>query len=360
MKVKSYLKSVFAVAISAVMLSGCYPTGETSLDSYAESAGIEELDEQAPGVEVNLTLPENTPKEVPVLRIKEKTFDYDYIKSIFIDGKTIVQHEEGNPQGRFFDAADDGTSIYVNKGEFNLRTETHSNDKIISSVFVKEINAEKVFTDVSLPSFSREDAVEKAKQLLDDLEISGVSEPDIYAVTPKNFNEFYKTYFEDESVPDFNENDGYYILNFEQWVEGLPITPAAINFPKDKLESFGDSRILIAVDENGYIRTDFMYVVDNDYELGENYEIKISAEEAVKRAILSFGTAPAENRKREITSCQLVYAPITVPDEDGVYTMYPVWRVAIEVTMNTDEPNNVHKTSKFFNAQTGNVIKMEN
>ena len=200
---------VLCILIS--LLTGCFPSGEPKRSSTPETStanntgtpdnsnggGVSEpaafaVPNDLEHVKLDIKPPENYPTELPVIRAKTATFDAEKVRSIFLDGKNIIE-ENGD---RCY--TDDGMSFIVRDHQIDYWAEhRYDNDDEKQLVYVIQstaaYDADSYYMrypniNSELEGFPRSEAKQRADELIEKLGIKYLGEPTIYAFTSEDVN----------------------------------------------------------------------------------------------------------------------------------------------------------------------------
>lgn len=368
MKTHKLARSFFAVAVLSFLLSGCYPTGEVSISNNssaskntAENGGSSQSGETQDTEEVeNLTvsveLPESWPNEVNAIDLSVKRWDDEAIKETLIGEKTISKTSQTPSDyypGEFiqvYDTEDDwrlilqsGSISFENRG---LLEKYHygSFQNVFDQVYVENDMPD------SLEGFSKSDAIEAVKELLDKLDITNVSEPDVYAISCEWATEFLREQSKQEPDVDYTrwtKDDEIYVLVFPLEYENVPLsTHWALIMGTDTFSQ--ETYIKATVSKQGVIELNCEGIFEEKYEKGEIKPIKVDAKTALSLLVSSYSKRVLD--PTTINKCRLVYFPCAVGENHVAYTYSPFWE--FEVLEETRSIGTLKKY-EYINAETG-------
>lgn len=371
-KGKNMNKSIKAVILFLLIcsLTGCFPTGELNMPSESvinsENTGNSNKDENisysAPRVieaflKIDVPLPDNYPTELPVLKATVREFDAEAVKAVFIDGKTIDKDDSQNGKTMLF--TDDGTSLYVDKGNITFITDAHlfdgENEKRSKSMMQQtaaEHAASKyldfIHTGDELDGFPRSEARERADELVKMLDIKYLGEPQIYAVTAEDSHNF------DENIV-LTKNEECYLVKYLTTYNGIPIPNedtevfvgtnnesswVNVILTKDKLVKFSCFNILESIEETG------------------TAQIKCSAETALSKLYDYYDMQIDEKRKKEkryeYDKMSFAYVSSNVDRKKGEYIYSPL--VCVSGGLLWGDPEDGVTINRFIDPVTGTVL----
>lgn len=339
-------KIKFFALIIAIMhsLTGCYPTGENSLpsngpggtsgsqgstDSLQTFSGA--VSEKFGNVELNYEISSDFPTQLPKIRLRQKVFDEELCKSVFLRDKTIAPPKEGMVDWVFYTTDDCMLAVGGDSLEF-------SDKKIINQLkhydyFATVRNKYCRVSNDQLKTYSSAEAIEHVNKLLDELGIENYEEPGVVTVTPEAANAFFeKTGAVKVSENDYsdtnkeyipwNEDDGLYILKYRFNYNGIDLCAANIKtLGTSRLIKGSDISVCVTKDGIKYVKTDAVYdVVSLDAGLVDlKYDAKYASDQLVER----YSKIAAVSEPTFFTECKPEYIPLDLDNGEVVFT--PAW-----------------------------------
>ncbi len=404
---KKHISTIAALSLSAVLLTGCQaiaepinivspnaapeapaiqPT-ETTLGSVESAVSSSEssiqtavssdtADKQtaAPRVTINVncTLPTDTPEQVAILKTKPFWFEDGLPEELLLKDVNYkwaeTRDNEYFPEIKtpIYDHAEEETLLLGYNGNqggdlFFRRYDEHMYGSLGSECGESGIY-DVSFTDSALDGFTPEEAVSKAKELLGQLGITtGLGTPEISAVKADKANEYlssHEWYNKDGSVCEWKEwtkDDEVYYITFPVEFNGIPVatsTSLSGGMTQNNFEVEG-TYIQMTVGRN-----EIMYV--NTYDLPaaetENIgtaEIKISAQQALDIFIEHHNAAEHSPSAFDLRDVSLVYA-VTKGEkycDTCEAVLIPMWKFESTYEWESDH-SNVH-VIEYVDAQTG-------
>ena len=193
-------KLLIIILMLTVMLTGCFPSGELKTSSEPDannknnvtsSENSDNSESSAPTapavpqdlehVKFNIELDSEYPTELPIIKAKIATFDFEEVKPIFLGDKNVTA--EGN--GIYY--TDDGVTFVVRNDIIAYHTDHYyDNDGEnrliyqIQSAAVKDVaryymNYPNVNSE--LEGFPRSEAIERANELVERVGLKYLGEP---------------------------------------------------------------------------------------------------------------------------------------------------------------------------------------
>lgn len=359
--------SKISVMLSAVMLTGCFPTGEVVIPDGG--LGMDELLAMAEGVEnlsLDLTLPADYPDEVPQVTVKVREWDNDRLREIFIDGKNIIEQYEYEsdlfPEETYYVYyTDDGYVCGFEPGHVFLRHNEKNNAgyDLFTSMFYY-YHCEDMLTADSLDGFPLSDATGRVNELLDNIGISNYSEPYVYAVSAEKANmwlekEAHKQkelWGEDTEVKTWGEENEAYILRYPLQYGYIPVETDTVTVKVNY--AYLDTYIEAIVTRDDIISLDCRGIYSEEYETGPVVSINWSPTDALSRLITDLSKAVITD-PLTFYDCRFVYAPTGIQD-DGSVILSPVWHFEYAKETEISAEDGGIKRVEYINAQTGNKI----
>lgn len=367
-------KRCFLIPLSlflAIVLSGCFPSGEISTPSDEKPEDIEstimQINTENDNLIIDVDLPENIPEKVEKLKVRWKSWNYERLDDLFIrgvDGLELIQdekNEDGSLDWRWYlsEAGDSVTygslgRLWVEAGE----PYKSYNYFALSEGAWATTPLEDYFTEDSISLFARGDALEKAKKTLSDAGINNLGEPLVYALIADKantyLNEKYKDLLDKEDnpmvIPTWTAENEAYVFEFGQEFNGVPLSrysvPGALSGTADDSETTHITMV-VGKDVNPLIWCEG--IIDEDYEIVGEAPVAVSPQSALKTVAERYAGLSIPNQITKICGCRLVYAP-SEQAEDGCLILNPFW----EFDIRYDRGRELETVSAtYINAQTG-------
>lgn len=366
------MKKSIKAAVSFLLicsLTGCFPTGELNESGNSkinsEITGNSNGNENDPNIlssipteienlKIDVSLPDNYPAELPIIKATLREFDAEAVKTLFIDGKAI--YEDNSRNGKIILETTDGASLFIGKGDITFISDSHlldgENDKRAKSK-MQQTAAEHVVTHYfnfphagdELEDFPRSEARERADELVKKLDIKYLGEPQIYAVTAEDSHNFdaeiiltkeeecylikYLTTYDDISIPEDN-NEVFADRSNHVSVVNVILT-------KDKLVKFLCHNIYGSIEETGTI------------------QIKCSAETALSKLYDYYDMQVDIKNRYEYDKIGFEYITSDTDFETGEFIYSPLLCVSGRCFYEV-EPDTGYSYSRYIDPVTGTVF----
>lgn len=358
-------------AALAVMMTGCFPTGEqSSLPSEntedIESA-ISKIDAENERLIIDLDIPENVPEKVEKLKVRWKSWDSERLDELFVQGVEGLEliEDEKNEDGslnwrRYRNEAGDSVT-YGSLGR--LWVETGEPYKSYNYFALSEgawatTPLEDYFTEESISLFARGDALEKAKKTLSDAGINNLGEPPVYALTADKANAYLNEKYgwqidkdgNERVIPTWTAVEEAYVLEFGLELNGIPLSRYFV--PGSLSGSSSDSEptyITMVVGKDCVPLIWCEGIIDDEYEVVGEAAVNVSPQSALRTVIERYNGLSIPNQITKICGCRLVYAP-SEQAEDGSLILNPFWEFDIRYDRGSELET---ISSTYINAQTG-------
>lgn len=401
---KKHITTIAALSLSAVLLTGCQaitepvnvispnaapeaplqPT-ETSLGSGDQSAGssavssiqtavssdFDERETSTPRVTINVncTLPTDVPEQVDVLKTKPFWFEPGLPEELLLTGENYEWEE--TRQNRYYPEIE--TPIYVHPedkllmlgyngnsgGDFYFnRYDDHLYGTVGNHCDYAAIEPVS-WTDSALDGFTPEEAISKARDMLGQLGITNLGEPNVVAVKADKANEWLgQTEWENKDGSkvewkEWTKDDEVYYLTFPIVFNNIPVATSGScsgGMTRNDFELDGTYvQVTVGRDEIKYINT--YDIPDAEVETAKTADISISAQQALD-ILTEHHTAEDFPIAINVNDVSLVYA---VSKNDKYFDtceafLVPMWK--FEMTYESTLGGDVCLV-EFIDAQTG-------
>lgn len=351
-------------------LTGCFPTGELSEPSSSAinsdvTASSDKNDsdlssytpKEIENLKINVPLPDSYPTQLPTIKATRRDFDAEAVKSLFIGGKTIAEDHSGD--GRINLDTTDGATLSVKNGDVTFIPDSHlfdGEDEKRAKSLMQQTAAEHVISRAfefphagnELEVFSRSEALERANEYIQALNIEYLGEPQIYAVTADDSHSFdeeivlnkedecylvkYLTIYGDISISETGSKVFPDVFNQESYVDVL--------LTKDKLVKFQCRNIFGSIEET------------------ETVQINCSAENALSK-LFDYYDMQAELKNRyEYDEMGFVYMTSDSDFETGEFIYSPLLRVSGRCFY-MQEPETGYTYYRYIDPVTGTVFNSD-
>lgn len=363
---KNVLKIISSISF-AIMLTGCFPTGEHSVTSNADLTALQARADKIDNLSLDLKLPENIPNELPELKLTARGWDEAKLKSLFLDGKTITEqyeypgwyNTEFGESYYLYETADNHSILYeTGRLSDNINDYEKYYKYGITSIasLTRVLKAEEIFPRKELAGFSASAAKSMVEEVLGELGIKNFGEPEIIAISAEDANNYHLIRQKSDSEYEFNElpkDKEFYILKYPIVYEGVQLarwnTPIS---PPNKTVPASYINVIVVKDE--IVSLDITGEYAEEYETGEKVPIKFKPAD-----ILDIIVSRYENIMKltpeTICGCKLIYAAEKIDGKS--YTFIPVWEVDFTYSDETFGCGVMRR--EYYNAQTGNALATE-
>lgn len=367
------MKKITKAAVSFLLicsLTGCFPSGEMSEpsssvissditvssdknDSELSSSASKEIE----NLKIDVPLPDSYPTELPIFKATLCDFDAEAVKSLFIEGKTIAKDSSKN--GRIILDTTDGATLSVSKGDVTFTPDSHlldgEDEKRAKSLMQQTAAAHVISRAFEFPhagneleGFSRSEALKRANEYVQTLNIKYLGEPQIYAVTAEDSHNF------DEEIV-LNKEDECYLVKYLTIYDdisinetGSEIFPDVFNqssyvdviLTKDKLVKFQCHNIFDAVEETG------------------TTQVKCSAENALSKLFDYYDMQVELKNRYEYDKMGFVYITSDSDFETGEFIYSPLLRVSGRCFYE-QEPETGYTYYRYIDPVTGTVLNSD-
>lgn len=290
-------KTPFAVTLSlitALALSGCYPTGKKVNQDISSTASESthfdgsHFEYSKDNLTVSFDITE-IPSELPSrIKLKEKIFDRQKLIELVFDGEAPVsEHLYGvnEEYGRY--TARDGSELIIegNRISYYNAKISHEDDPNFPGSYSSVINVCKKhmrdmysITENELEEFPLQTALKTANDLISELGITGFGEPEIYAVSLTSYE---KIYSDDARIVNKNypltKDNEIYVFRFPQTIDEVKLSDINVDI-KDHTREWATlatpSSFVVGISKEGI----FEFYIDAAYET----DVEILSSEPIK------------------------------------------------------------------------------
>ena len=359
---KRIVKYSTILIILTIMSAGCYPTGPRTVEN------IDDIQSEAAKINnfsLSLTLPENTPSELPEVTTDAMLWEKDELLELLGKGRTIAYEKEYDltlsEEKIHFIEFDDGATLSFEPALLSFDMVSGSSiDSICSGVqscisivsnYYESYNL--TFVD-EIEGFPKSDAINRAKELAEKLGITNLGEPSVLGLTHQDAEYFYNNEYwdyDDFELKEWTEDDDVYFISFPLLFNGIP---AETNEKNSEKAISPHSRIDVIVTRNHIIELECKSVVSPEHTNGRTIKINYSASDILKRIV-------SDNSKMQLKDavdyydCELTYAKVEwLPSGECKYI--PVWRFDYTKTVDFGGVWQKLRKHEFYDVETGNKI----
>ncbi|MDE6733410.1 MAG: hypothetical protein K2J77_11100 [Oscillospiraceae bacterium] len=340
------MKKLFAfISLASILaLSGCYPTekkiySEISSD-FSETSNTEiessHFEYSKDNLSAHFDFPEIPDKLPSRIKLKEKIFDRQKAIELLFNGEAPASeylYGEHNECGQYISS--DGSELIIEGNKIAYYNGKFDDENLPVAYFPIMNSCREHFrdkfsiTENELEEFPLQTALKTANDLIFELGIEGLGEPEIYAVSLASYEKIREDdpqIFNDEiSLTKDNE---IYVFRFPQEINGVKLSDINVDI-KDSTREWASlatsSSFVVGVSKDGI----FEFYIDAAYET----DVEILNDEAVK---YNFSHAVSELRSHfekviftrsksvVISKAEVIYFPVE-RNEIGTMEFLPAW-----------------------------------
>lgn len=373
---KKHITAIAALSLSAMLLAGCQenaepinivspaaageqqtsPTEPVSSASAAadEAAGISSSNvtesrtaEPTATINVNCTIPDSAPAQAALLKTSPLWFEDGLPEKLLLNGVDHILKErrvdENFPDKEepIYIRPEDNLLLMVYNGNgggdiyFN-RYDEHLYGSLRSYFDCYNV-AEEIFNDKTLNGFTPEDAVSRATTLLEQLGITNLGTPEVWAVKADKANELLgkETWENKDGTPydwkRWTEDDEVYYLTFPVEFNGIPVaftgsvSGNCTQYGFDSEYWTDGTSIQVTVTKDSIVEIQGWPLPSADAETIGTVNINVSAQQAFDLLNESL-SAEAFPYAINLNECSLVYVITDRDYQKGECVLRPMWR----------------------------------
>ena len=374
-------KLLIIILMLTVMLTGCFPSGELKTSSEPDannknnvtsSENSDNSESSAPTapavpqdlehVKFNIELDSEYPTELPIIKAKRATFDFEEVKPIFLGDKNVTA--EGN--GIYY--TDDGVTFVVRNDIIAYHTDHYyDNDGEnrliyqIQSAAVKDVaryymNYPNVNSE--LEGFPRSEAIERANELVERVGLKYLGEPIVYTLTSEDVDINVAGILMDNEGNELEvhlpKEEEFYFVSYLTTYNEIPAPTRSYTIYEDVSQALSKLDIILTKDR----LVDFSCVgMYDEIEVVETSQINCSAETALSK-LYDYYAANEGNIKQhyEYSDLNLVYLTYSANYDTGEFTYKPIWCVSGTRSRLDDPATGKQHTDKLIDSTTGFVF----
>lgn len=230
------------------------------------------------------------------------------------------------------------------------------------------------YSDV-LDGFTKEDAIQRAKETAEKFGITNLGEPAVFALKAENANAYSEYCIEKFGRDELKEgpyvpwtkDDEAYFITFPLMFEETPMVSYQTSVYKtaserDARNLFLGASIRVIVTKDRIVGFEATEIFKPEYTVGESVNINFSKDDIIKKVIAE-NPRDDQNGVETVYNCELVYTPVEKTDRGFVFV--PAWQIDYGTRFTYDDPetgetvrgDEVHRTV-VYNAETGEYIDM--
>jgi len=353
-----------SVIAAVSFLTGCFPTGTRQANNDTTLAELQARADKLENLTLDLDLPDNTPDEMPELKLTARSWDESMLKKLFLDGKTITAfyeypgwyNEEFGESYYYYETADNHVFLYETGRFFdkNKDEDKYSKYGIYSIESLNNIlRIGDILTAKELEGFSPSDAEKMAEDIIEKIGIKNYGKPEITAINSEDANKLYSIQYKPDSSNDIEvlpKEKEFYLLRYPLMYEGYILNEweTPISIPNKTVPA---SYINVIAVKDEIVSVEIRGVYNDEYETGENIPIKFKASDILE-TIVSRYEKTVNSKQITISDIKLVYAANMINGKE--YNFIPVWQVDFSTHDAAYGCGFMHR--EYYNARTGNAL----
>ena len=329
-------KRLFAAAVilsAALTFSGCFPTGEKQQSEgvTVEYKSGDNFKYSKDNLTVEFTIPETLPQATRI-GIKPKAIDREKVIKLFFGERAYTQGLESEGRLNFYETDDGVFSLNFNGGRIRFSDNRVCGISVSDGEYPIDYGrivpyCEPRFWNFNAPSdnelvdFPRETALHRAEDLLTQLGIENLTEPEVYPMSVDAI----KKIAEEMSNPviynqDLSPEHECYILRYSQGYDGFELADLPIDIGRNH---YNTTKIVLVV-----TREEIVYFIaecpfEADFEVLSQEPVKYDFDYALSE-FKSFHDAAYFGEETTIYSSKPVYYPEGI-NESGAVEFVPMW-----------------------------------
>lgn len=357
---KKAFSTTAIIVLLAMLLTGCYPTGQAPIDNSGQSTDLDNsaqsTDFQSSPIQISdkfildLSMPDNIPDEFPTIKLTLKTWDKEEIERLFLADKEITElNERDEPfypdEKMYFWKTEDGLDIIIQPGRFSYEDTAETGGEYqYGSVYGFVANDCALIDDCyatngELAAFSSADADKRAREMINKLGITNLGKPRVISVRAE-FANLVLPYVKDtldkqgtefEATP-WTENEEIYILRYPQVFENTELAMVGTAYYYTDAEASSgfaikDPGAIAVVSKDKIISLNISTIFSENYEVVENITVNCNANKSVDKfkEYLS-NLVPTSTTK--YYRCQPVYIAYSGTSDNMTVNFKPAWEFA--------------------------------
>lgn len=323
LKSKHYFLTMLSF-LSAIALSGCYPSERRAAKVSAELAEIMSEAEKIDNFSVSLTLPESYPSELPKIKTAGFFFNEETVFDTLLAEEPFEVLRREIPDDEPY-AGETSTNCRLDEGDeaylfFKPELVDYHSVRHVKLAYwrlISDANHFKYQDEIKyvseLEGFSSEDAILRVRETAEKLGIKHLGEPEVFGIMAENANKYFSN---NDARDEYNgkmpegirltsEDEAYYLV-FPLVYDNIP--RATINVRISGYYYHTDSYIKAIVTKDEIVTLECLTITSPEYTTVESIPIKFSAED-ILRTIVSDHANIVHSEAVEYYNCKLVYVP---------------------------------------------------
>lgn len=322
---KRYFTAALVLITVVFALSGCFPTGEKEQPEQTERGykSGEKFEYAKENLTAEFTIPDNLP-EATRIRITPKAINKEEVIKLFFGDRVYTQGSEDQGMLDIFNTNDGvfhlnfyngGIRFYDNRvcGVNSPRSEYKypvDYGSLKNYCVPREWDYNSP-SNIEIPDFPRESALNSAKELMAKLGIENIGEPEVYPLTVEKITQIFEEHNAGIDIEDVSSEHECYVLRYSQVYDGF------------ELSDLYAEKITIVVTRERIVLFEADKPFERDFEVLSREPVKYDLNYALSE-FKRFHDAAYCGEEMVIDGCKPVYYPEST-DESGVVEFIPVW-----------------------------------
>lgn len=356
-----------ALCLPLTLLTACFPSGELlGEDGENVSGQINSIVSENDRLDMEIgSLPDENISRLPTVKVKIMEWGENKVKKEFLDGQADVFLNDEAPSDRFpnetayYYTDKKGYSLVYDPGRISVNYYSSSTFGYGTlSINARTYRFDDFFTDDSISLLSKDEAIKRCTDIMENIGLTNYSEPIVYAITKDKANQYWhdKMYDEYEEYADWtSEEEEIYVMRFPIEYNEIPVTMTLGSDVETygRVVLFSGSYVDFVVTKDDVYSLESWNVFSPEFETGETVDIGCSAENALKIAMEYYDSLTASGLTCKVFDCKLVYVPREMYD-DKYFTLVPMWEA--KAACYRDGASMGTYDELFIDAQSGSVV----
>lgn len=364
------IKYIFAITLS-LLLTGCYPTGEFQSNSGTASQNNSAFQNEK--FSISADLPTDIPKSLPIVKVDFKKFDNKKMIDLLLNGETIIEMKED--EQTFSRYVTDKSRLIINNSAGILSFDVQDEKSRSQSYYLSWMLASK-YIPKEFPNSMRElddfpvsEALSRAKELTNAMDLKNLGEPEIYSVNADDVNGFIisenNKQNSDKSGSDISNlidtnfegmdsnlssEDSFYYITFPSEINGIEISDGEREWNGESFHH--NSNVSIVITKNRVVSFECFFLYEKA-EIVDNFQINVDANNAAAK-LSEYHNLKKSEDYYEFNQCNIRYITSEYEYEKGYILYKPVWQFSGWCDDKTSGYS--RKTSEFVDMKTGAAI----
>ena len=396
---KKHITAIAALSLSAMLLAGCQENAEpinivspaaageqqtSTIESAPVPAAADETASTATSnvtenktaeptatINVKCTIPDNAPAQAALLKTTPLWFEDGLPEQLLLNGIDHILYErrvdENFPDKEMpvYLCPDDKLLLMCyngNGGDISFRFHDDHMYGTLRNIFDVYDVAREIFTDKTLNGFTPEDAISRAAKLLEQLGITNLGTPAVWAIKAVKANEVLgrEEWQNKDGTPtewkQWTEDDEVYYLTFPVEFNGIPIaftgsmSGGCTQHGYDSEYGTDGTYIQVTVTKDSIVEVHGYPLPSADAETIGTADINVSAQQALD-ILTEHHSAADFPSALNVNECSLVYVMIDRDFDKGEFILRPMWR--FEMSFESEYSDYSVRMTEYVDAETG-------